>query len=129
MIVRPTAVYPASRWSARRKGRHAMRFMSGVPLLFPGVGVVVVATILPVSRLVAGYEANSGEPLRALPEVQIGDERAHRRAVRPGERRPFVAMGDEDVRRERLLDEDVRRVSAHRLEDHVTRRRAHLRAR
>src|SRR5688572_8117055 len=100
-----------SRWIARSQGRHASFFFftagcglaagaggggwsglvvatspSAIALFLPRVGVVVIAARLPEARLVDRDEANAGEPLRALPEVEVGHERADRRAVRTRER-------------------------------------------
>src|SRR5215467_12360670 len=107
MSVSPTATYPASRWIARSQGRmkrwkNAARARSAIPLLAPGIAAVVVAARLPIPRLVLRDEADAGEPLGALPEVEIGEERAHRRPVRTRDRVAVEAVRDERVRLERL---------------------------
>src|SRR5688572_9913094 len=97
MIVKPTARYPKSRWIARSQPRQrflivcprdavAVAFAvagsaSAIPLLFPRVRVIVVAAGLPVAGRVVLHEAHAGEPLRALPEVEVGDQAADGRAV------------------------------------------------
>src|SRR5690606_16324945 len=88
---------------------------SAMTLFLPGVGVVVVAAHLPVARLVDRDEADAGEPRGALPEVEVGDERADGGAVRARERRALVLVRDEHVRRERLGDPHVRGVARVRL--------------
>src|SRR5512141_2604659 len=117
--VSPTARLPASRWTARSHARHGMR--SAIALLFPRIGVVVIAARLPVTGPVALAEADPREPLGALPEVQIRHERARRRAVWPRERAAGELVGDERARRERLGEAHVGRVAVRRLEDHVAR--------
>src|SRR5215470_6389437 len=108
-----------SRWMARRRTRLRRRFgrPSAISLLEPWVGVVVVAARLPVARVILGGEADAGQPLGALPEVTIGDERADRGAVAALERLAVVAVGDEDVRLHRLFEVDVRGVAGGALED------------
>src|SRR5262244_3438085 len=54
---------------------------SAIPLLLPGVGVVVIAADLPEAGFVVLHEAQAGDPLGALPEVEIGHEATHGRAV------------------------------------------------
>src|ERR1044071_383057 len=54
---------------------------SGIALFLPRIGVVVVAADLPVARLVIADEPHAGDPLGALPEVQVRHQAADRRAV------------------------------------------------
>src|SRR5512140_1328317 len=54
---------------------------SGITLFLPRIGVVAVAAGLPEAGLVGLDEPHAGDPLRALPEVEVGHEAAHRRAV------------------------------------------------
>src|SRR3954447_10674212 len=59
--------------------RHAMRGTTSVaviPLLTPGVAAVVVAEPLPEAGAVAAHDLDPAHPLRALPEVEVGDEEA-----------------------------------------------------
>src|SRR5262245_3506341 len=77
---------------------------SAIPLFLPGVGVVVISADLPEARLVVLDELDAGDPLRALPEVQIGNEAAHRRAVLELERLAVEPVRDERVVGERLLE-------------------------
>src|SRR5256885_1244154 len=69
-----------------RPGATAASAISGIPLLFPGVRVVVVAAGLPVAGFVVLHEPDAGDPLGALPEVEVGDEASDRRAVLDRER-------------------------------------------
>src|SRR5690349_24682401 len=94
---------------------------SAIALFLPRIGVVVIAARLPEARTIERDEANARQPLRALPEIKIGDERTYRRAVRSSERLPFVLVRDEHVRRERLFDRHVRRVARRGFEDDVPR--------
>src|SRR5690348_11050905 len=61
-----------------------------VPLLAPGVAAVVVAVLLPEAGLVAGQQGELGDPLRALPEVQVRYEQPHRAAVLDRQRAAVV---------------------------------------
>src|SRR5262245_44907259 len=72
-----------------------------VSLLTPWVAVVVVAERLPESALIPVHEAELAHPLRALPEVQMGDKEPRRAAVLGRERcavvfdgHPCLAAGD-----------------------------------
>src|SRR5258708_34018540 len=92
---------------------------SAITLFFPRVGMVVVAARLPVARVIVGREADAHEPLSALPEVQIRNERAGGGAMGASERGPSVPMGDKDVRAKCLAKGNVGRVAVRRLEDHM----------
>src|SRR5689334_16444163 len=92
---------------------------SAIPLLLPGVGVVVIPAGLPEAGLVVLHEPEAGDPLRALPEVEIGDEAAHGRAVLELERLAVEPVRDERVVGERLLEGDVRGEAVRGLEDDV----------
>src|SRR3954469_10044553 len=45
-----------------------------VPLLTPGVAQVVVPVLLPEPGLVARHQGQLADPLRALPEVEVGHQ-------------------------------------------------------
>src|SRR5688572_18392716 len=106
-----------SRWIARSHGRQRIFFFffwidgagepSAITLFLPRISVVVIAARLPEAGAIGRDEANAREPLRALPEVEVGDDHANGRAVRARERLSFVFVRDEDVRRERFLDRDI----------------------
>src|SRR3954451_10531528 len=68
-----------------------------VALLFPEIGVVVVAVALPEARLVDRGELDAGQPLGALPEVLRRNEEPHRPAMLRGERRSVGLVDDERV--------------------------------
>src|SRR5215510_14306922 len=106
MSVSPTARYPASRCSARRRGRHASRALS-IAFLEPRIGLVVIAADLPVTRMILGGKANAREPIGALPEAAVGHQRAHGSAVSSGERLALAAVGHQHVRLHRFLEVDV----------------------
>src|SRR5262245_58208057 len=97
MTVIPTARYPTSRWRLRSHRRQGKRFgggrsrsgfatTSGIALLLPRVAVVVISARLPIAGLVPRGEPDARQPLRALPEVEVGHDRAHGRSVRARER-------------------------------------------
>src|SRR4051794_16431240 len=69
-----------------------------VSLLFPRVGVVVVAVALPESGLVDRRQLDSAQPLGALPEVLAGDHEPQRIAVVRGERLAVPVRGEQRVR-------------------------------
>ena len=67
----------------------------------PGVAPVVVAVALPEALFVVVHQGDPGDPLRALPEVQVRHQQPHRAAVigrqRPslvGPDHPGLAAGD-----------------------------------
>src|SRR5262249_40898013 len=69
---------------ARRLGTHLLHGASllvGVALLGPRVGVYVVAVLLPESGWIDVEELEGAEPLRALPEVELGQDQPERPAV------------------------------------------------
>src|SRR3984893_5934005 len=49
-----------------------------VPFLFPWIGVVMVAALLPETRAVALHKLQAIEPFGALIEVELGHQQAHR---------------------------------------------------
>src|SRR5215218_3931451 len=59
-----------------------------VALLAPGVAAVVVAVLLPEPGAVPLPQRDSGDPLGALPEVQVRHEHPHRAAVLDRQRFP-----------------------------------------
>src|SRR3954469_6520026 len=81
---------------------------STIPLLFPRVGMVVVAAGLPEAGLVVLDEPHAGEPLRALPEVEVRNQAADRSAVIERERLAVDPVGDHRVVGGRFLQRDVR---------------------
>src|ERR671916_1131719 len=70
------------------------RLVPPVALFAPGVGVVVVAQRFQEAGLVLVHEPEAAHPLRAVPEVEVGDEQAGRAAVLGGERLVLVLVGE-----------------------------------
>src|SRR5215468_3302535 len=68
-----------------------------IPLLLPGVGVVVIAVALPETGPVGRRELDPVQPLRAFPEVARWDEETHRTAVLRGQRLAVGFVRDERV--------------------------------
>src|SRR5215472_3877285 len=68
----------------RREGRplcpHATS-VTLIPLLPPGVAVIVVAEAFPKARLILVHQCNAPHPFGALPEVKMGDKKTCRAAV------------------------------------------------
>src|SRR3954451_12173400 len=65
-----------------------------VTLLEPRVAPVVVAVALPEARLVMVEQGQPGDPLGALPEVEVRDQQSHRAAVLDRKRPPLVGPDD-----------------------------------
>src|SRR6266516_4359721 len=83
-----------------------------VPLLQPRVSAQVVAVGLPEAGLVLVAELEPANPLRALPEVEVGDEQPRRAAVLRVEGLAVVAVGDPRLAVGDVLKRQVRRVPA-----------------
>src|ERR1700712_4906115 len=72
-----------------------------VPLFGPGIASIVITITFPEALLVVVHQGDLGDPLRALPEVQMRDDHPDRTAVLPGQRfvlvrphHPGLATGD-----------------------------------
>ena len=78
----------------------------------PRISVVVVAVALPEARLVLVPELEPAHPLRALPEVEVGDEHARRAAVLGLERLAAVPERDPCPAAGHVLERKVGRVAA-----------------
>src|SRR3989304_869550 len=70
---------------------------SGIPLLFPGVGGVAIAALLPVAGLLLPGEADGPHPLGALVYVFVGHHQAQGPAVFGGQVLAVQAVGQEDI--------------------------------
>src|SRR5262245_596960 len=91
--------------------RHSKRSVTLVALLTPGVSAVVVAELLPESRLVALEQQQPPHPLRALPEVQVRYQQPRGSAVLGGQRPAVVAPHDPRLGAGDVLERQVRRVA------------------
>src|SRR5262245_14480531 len=94
--------------TARRVGAHLLhgaRLLVGVALLGPRVGVHVVAVLLPEPGRVDVEELEGAKPLRALPEVELGQDQPYGPAVVGLEVAASVLERQDDV----VLDEIVER--------------------
>src|SRR2546430_17476079 len=104
-------------WYVRSPARHrprvrTARSVAGVPLLFPWVAVVVVAVGLPEPGLVVQAKFDPAHPLRALPEVEMGDEQPCRSAVLRLQRLVVVLVGHPRFAVPYVVEREVRRVAA-----------------
>src|SRR4051812_35863855 len=74
---------PASTRSAlcHTSRRGSPRAITGVPLLAPGVPVVVIAELLPESWVILGGKCQPSHPLGRLPEVQVRHQQPGRPSV------------------------------------------------
>src|ERR1700712_1247115 len=61
-----------------------------VPLFGPGIAAIVVAVAFPEALLVVIHQGDLGNPLGALPEVQVRHDHPDRPAVLPGQRLALV---------------------------------------
>src|SRR3954453_5715778 len=86
--------------------------VAGVPLLFPWVTVVVVPVGLPEPGLVIQAQLDPAHPLRALPEVEMGNEQPCRPAVLRLERLAFVLVRAPRLAVPYVVEREVRRVAA-----------------
>src|SRR4051812_39196035 len=84
--------------SSTHASRHEMgagaTSVAPVPLLSPGVAVVVVPVAFPEARLVPRVQLEPANPLGALPEVQMGHQQPGRAAVLGLERCAAILVGD-----------------------------------
>src|ERR1051326_9171673 len=114
---------------ARNHARHrflmsnftARALGSAVALLFPRVRVIVIAARLPEPGYVVLDELHAGDPLRALPEVEVGHEPTYRRAVIERERLAVDAVGDQRVLGGRFAQRHVSGEAVRGFEDHEPR--------
>src|SRR5690349_11209780 len=72
---------PSASPGGTRRGSPPARSVALVPLLEPWVSVYVIAGRLPETRLVLLHHLQAVDPLRRLPEVQVGNEHPGRPAV------------------------------------------------
>src|SRR3954466_11969815 len=91
------------------------------PLLPPRVSIHVVPQRLPEARLVAVGESEPAHPLRALPEVEVGDEQGGAPAWLGIERFVVVAERDPGLAVGHVFERQVRRIAAVAERDHVRR--------
>src|SRR5690242_13124271 len=89
-----------------------------VPLLEPRVAAVVVAVLLPEARLVAAQQGQAGDPLGALPEVEVRHEQPHRPAVLDRQRTAVVLPDHPGLAAGYVVDGQVRGVAGHRRRRH-----------
>src|SRR5262245_31252889 len=60
--------------------------VAGISLLSPRIAAVVIAADFPIAGLVLGQEFDGLQPLRALPEIEMRHDEAHRAAMLDVER-------------------------------------------
>ena len=66
-----------------------------VALFLPGIAVVMIAALLPETRLVLRAKLNTVAPLRALPKIALRHKHSHRTAMNGLERLALVFVGEE----------------------------------
>src|SRR3954465_12515847 len=99
-----------------------------MPLLGPGVGVVVVAVQLPEAHPVLAHHLELAQELRRLPEVALRHEQSQRGAVVGLERLAGEGVGDHHIVVLERLEGDVGGVAAVGVGHHLGARRLHARA-
>src|SRR5215207_8558358 len=83
-----------------------------VPLLLPGVAVVVVAEALPEARLVLVQEPDATDPLGALPQIQMRHQQPRRAAMLGLQLRTVIGERDPRLAIEQVLQRQVGAVAA-----------------
>src|SRR4051812_41295371 len=83
-------VRPPSCWVSDRS-------VARIALLLPGIPPVMIAAYLPVARRILCTKFNALQPLRALPEIEVGDHQPHRAAVLGLKLRAGPAMREQGV--------------------------------
>src|ERR1700730_3295667 len=96
-----------------------MRGSESVALLFPVVGVVVLAVALREAGLIRGEELDAAQPLGALPEVARRDDETQRPAVLGLELLAVRLPGDESLVVLERLERHVGREALLRVREHV----------
>src|SRR5262249_12768414 len=104
-----------------RPGNEKTCAPSAIALLLPGVALVVIATLLPEAGLVARDELDALQPLRALPEIELGHDRAHRAAMLAGQGLALPLVSEQRVIVVEVLELEVGRVAVVAVEDQMTR--------
>src|SRR5690348_10894052 len=83
-----------------------MRILSvslAVTLLAPGIAAIVIAALFPEAAAILGDKLDPPDPFRALPEIELGDHRAHRPAMLARQR--FALPG---MREQRIIIVEIR---------------------
>src|SRR4030095_1290573 len=88
-----------------------------VPLLPPWIATIVVAIHFPEPRLVMRGELDTAHPFRALPEVEMRNEKPRGTAMLRGERPPIVPERDPRLAARHVVQRQIRRVPAIRVRD------------
>src|SRR5437867_1591403 len=86
---------------------HRPRLLVRIPLLFPWIGVHVIAVLLPESRWIHVEELEGAQPLGRLPEVELRDHQAHRPAMIRLDVAPVVLEGEQHVVVPEILERRV----------------------
>src|SRR4030095_1592910 len=81
LTAEPRSARPQAASGFRAHLLHGVRFLVGVTFFRPGVGVHVVAVLLPEARRVDVEELEAAQPLPRLPEVELGQHQPHWAAV------------------------------------------------
>jgi 2-haloacid dehalogenase len=105
-------------------GLHRFAETPAEALLAPRVPPHVVAGALPESGAVLIHQLEPRDPLRAFPEVEAGDDEAHRAAVLGRQGAAVVVRGEHDVVVEERLERQVGRVVRLGVDHHVAGLRA-----
>src|SRR5208282_613116 len=99
--------------------RIVLRLPSPVALLAPRVAVIVIAAHLPEARAVLGGKLDALQPLGTLPEIEPGNDHAHRTAVLAAQGLALPARGEKHVAACELGERHVGGVAVVALEDDV----------
>src|SRR5215210_298803 len=109
-----------------RMGAPGATPLVGEALLFPGVCVIVVAVPLPEAELVVIEELQAADPLRALPEVALGNDEPERVAMFGLERLTAEGVREHHVVVVEDAEREIRRIALLAVGDDMGGRRADL---
>src|SRR5262249_37515062 len=101
----------ASCHSRRRPGAPPTS-ITVVPLLFPGVAIVVVTQRLPETTLILFHESQSSQPLRAFPKIEVRHEEPGRTTMLGRNRRALIAGHDQTSAANEIGNRKVRCVTS-----------------
>src|SRR5262245_1972656 len=85
--------------------------VSTIALLCPRIAVVVITAHFPEAGLVLGGELQLAEPLRTLPEIELGQHKADRPTVLAADRPALPTRGEQHVVTGECLERHVGRVA------------------
>src|SRR5690242_13884486 len=83
-----------------------------IPLLLPGIAIVVISARLPEAGLILGHEAKPPQPLGALPKVEMRDQEAGWASMSRSDWQALVTSRNHSFSSDQIGNRDVRGVAA-----------------